>query len=301
MTPVSYIPRTSPLLTGILVTRAIGAGLPPEQLIAARFVDARLSASRLDAYPGPLPQDLDSAYRCQDAAIALWPDRVAGWKVGWVPEPFASRFGEERLVGPIFARSVRSAGNLQLLEAPVYGSGFAAIEAEFVFRLRADAPGEHVDWTPLQAAELVASLHVGIEIASSPLPTINELGATAIISDFGNNAGLIIGPAIDDWRTRSLEALTCITRIDGKPVGEGGATSLPGGPLAALAFALSRNARRGQPLRAGHLVTTGAATGVHEIRLGQRGEAEFDNIATLACVAVALRATEVREPVGSGA
>lgn len=285
----------------MIVTGAIGAGPPPEPLIAQRFVDARLSATWLKAFPGPLPRDLDSAYRCQDAAIALWPDRVAGWKVGWVPEPFASRFGEQRLVGPIFARSIRTAANLQLLDAPVFAAGFAAIEAEYVFRLRADAPLERQEWTPQQAAELVGSLHVGIEIASSPLPTINELGAVAIVSDFGNNAGLIIGPAIDDWQSRPLDTLNCVTRIDGKPVGEGGAHSLPGGPLAALAFALSRNARRGRPLRAGDVVTTGAATGVHEIRPGQRGEAEFDNIATLACAAVALRCAVVCQPAGSSA
>jgi 2-keto-4-pentenoate hydratase len=59
-----------------------------------------------------------------------------------------------------------------------------------------------------------------------------------------------------------------------------------GGPLAALAFALRCNARRGRPLRAGELVSTGAATGVHAITAGQSAEAIFAGLGSLRCVAV---------------
>ena len=57
--------------------------------------------------------------------------------------------------------------------------------------------------------------------------------------------------------------------------------SLPGGPLAALAFALNRAARRGRPLRAGMVVSTGAASGIHDIVAGQRARLVFDGIAEL--------------------
>jgi 2-keto-4-pentenoate hydratase len=77
--------------------------------------------------------------------------------------------------------------------------------------------------------------------------------------------------------------LRCDTRIDGALVGSGTAASVNGGPLAALAFALRCNALRGRPLRAGDLISTGAATGVHSIGAGQLAEVAFDGIATLAC------------------
>jgi 2-keto-4-pentenoate hydratase len=68
-------------------------------------------------------------------------------------------------------------------------------------------------------------------------------------------------------------------------VGRGNAAAVSGGPLAALAFALRCNARRGRPLRAGDLVSTGAVTGVHSIRAGQSAEAVFDGIGSLRCTA----------------
>lgn len=256
---------------------------------AAHLVRARLRAEPLRAYPGAPPPDLESAYRCQDEAIALWPDAIAGWKVGWVPEPFASRFGEERLVGPIFTGGVKHVAPGDVVIVPVYAGGFAAVEAEFVFRLGADAPAIHGRWDRALAASLVAGLHVGVEIASSPLATINDLGAPVIISDFGNNAGLIVGPEVADWASRDPETLLCESRIDGQTVGRGAAASLPGGPLAALCFALERSVRRGRSLRAGDFVTTGAATGVHDIRPGQQAEVLFADVGSLTCRIVAAR------------
>jgi 2-keto-4-pentenoate hydratase len=129
-------------------------------------------------------------------------------------------------------------------------------------------------------------MYIGIEIASSPLANINDFGPAVVASDFGNNAGLLLGAEIVDWQTRSLESLNCETRIDGVVVGRGSAAAVSGGPLAALAFALRCNARRGRPLRAGEYVSTGAATGVHSIGAGQSAEAIFAGVGSLKCVTV---------------
>src|SRR4029079_11103531 len=136
------------------------------------------------------------------------------------------------------------------------------------------------------AAPLVGAMHVGIETAGSPLATINELGPTVVISDFGNNAGLIVGPPIANWRGFGNDQLTSETFVDDRRVGTGSAASVPGGPLAALAFALGRCARRGLPLKAGQLISTGATTGIHDIRIGQSARVKFDGVAQLLCRAV---------------
>ena len=52
--------------------------------VATEFVKARRSAGWFTNYPGGQPPDLDAAYRCQDEAINLWGDAIAGWKVGWM-------------------------------------------------------------------------------------------------------------------------------------------------------------------------------------------------------------------------
>ena len=251
--------------------------------VAAEFVRARRSAGSFTEYPGTAPPDLDSAYRCQDEAISLWDDSIVGWKVGWIPEPFSSKYGAQRLVGPIFNRALqRSNGGLSA-DAPVFAQGFAAIEAEFVLQLSKDAPANVTEWSAETARRFVKTMFIGIEIASSPLQNINDFGPAVVASDFGNNAGLLLGAEVPDWQTRALESLNCETRIDGAVVGRGNAAAVSGGPLSALAFALRCNARRGRPLRAGDLVSTGAATGVNSIRAGQSAEAIFTGIGSLRC------------------
>jgi len=254
--------------------------------VAAEFVKARRSAGSLTQYPGALPNDLESAYRCQDEAIALWDDAVAGWKVGWIAEPLSQKFGAHRLVGPIFRRSVQRVGDGALANAPIFAGGFAAIEAEFVVQLSRDAPANVAEWTAETARRFVQAMYIGIEIASSPLININDFGPAVVASDFGNNAGLLLGAEIVDWQTRSLESLTCETRIDGQVIGRGSAAAVSGGPLTSLAFALRCNAHRGRPLRAGDFVSTGAATGVHPVKAGQTAEAIFTGIGSLRCVTV---------------
>ncbi len=257
--------------------------------IARRLVRARLLASALPDYPGALPPSLDAGYASQDAAIALWPARVAGWKVGKIPDAWLARMGEERLVGPIFEDAVQRVLPGEAAGFAVIAGGFAAVEAEFVFRLGADAPVGKTAWTDDEALALIDTLLVGAELAGSPLPRINDLGPAVVVSDFGNNAGLILGPPVPEWRRMlgTLEQdLRCETAIDGVVVGSGRASDIAGGLVAALRFALARCARRGMPLRAGQLVSTGAATGIHDIRAGQQARVSFDGIGEISIVAV---------------
>ena len=141
----------------------------------------------------------------------------------------------------------------------------------------ADVPVNQRTWSVEQAREIISDLRIGFEIAGSPLATINELGPAAVVSDFGNNNGLIVGPSVRDWRQRSLESMRSATRIEGKVVGEGGAHNLSGGYIRSVQFLLKLTAQRGLPLRAGDFVATGQTTGVHDIAAGQTATADFEN------------------------
>ena len=253
--------------------------------IAAGFVAARRQGSALDAFPGDIPGDLVTAYQVQDLAIANWPDTVVGWKVGYIAAERRDGSGDERLLGPIFSRQLWNATGSST-PIPVFVGGFAAVEAEYVLRLDADAPVGKLDWTPEEAAALPATLFTGVEVASSPLATINQLGPRVVVSDFGNNNGLVLGPQIPAWTTLDESSLLAQTWVGDLHVGSGGAGHLPGGLRAAFAFALSRSARRGRPLKAGDYIATGNATGIHDIAAGQRARAVFHGHGTLDCHAV---------------
>lgn len=275
--------------TQAIETTAAAAG------IATAFVQARRQGASVADFPGDIPPDLVAAYGVQDLAIAQWPDRVVGWKVGYIAPEKRDGSGDERLLGPIFARQLHAAG--EAVEYPVFQGGFGAIEAEYVLRLDSDAPAGKLDWTPEETAQVPATLFIGVEIASSPLATINILGPRVVVSDFGNNNGLVVGPEIPGWRDIPEARLFAETFIDDEPVGTGGACRLPGGLLAAYAFALSRSAKRGRPLKAGELIATGNATGIHDIVAGQVGRVSFGEHGQIVGRAVAA----VPVPGGAGA
>jgi 2-keto-4-pentenoate hydratase len=263
------------------------APFAPAARVASRFVEARRTATALPDYPGPVPGDLEHAYAIQESAIGLWPDTIVGWKVGRILPPYEERFHEVRLLGPVFARAIlRPASPDARVDFPVFVGGFAAVEAEYVFEIGSDAPARQTIWTLEEAAALAGKLHIGVETAGSPLATINALGPTAVISDFGNNAGLILGAEIAGWRGRDLNTLSCETFVDDVSVGRGGAAALPGGPVEALRFTAELCARRDRPLKAGMFVSTGAATGIHELKVGDTARVEFAGIGAIRCRAV---------------
>jgi 2-keto-4-pentenoate hydratase len=253
--------------------------------IAGRFLAARRAAAGLAAYPGDFPATLDEAYAIQDEAIARWGRPVIGWKVGRVHPPLSDRFGTDRIGGPIFARTDAVDG--APAEMPVFAEGFAAGESEFLLRVGAAPPAGKTAFTLAEAADLIEAVHVGIEIASSPLGAINELGPIAVVSDFGNNNGLLIGAEIPDWRASGFEQWQVATRIDGVEVGTGRAADFPDGAIGAARFLFESMARRGISLEPGQWISSGAVTGVHRAHPGQLVEARFREGLSLSCRLVA--------------
>ncbi|WOI52401.1 hypothetical protein [Parvularcula sp. LCG005] len=250
--------------------------------IAQAFVDARLQATPLQDYPGTQPTSLDEAYAVQDEAIGLWPDAIGGWKVGRITGDGMAKYGTDRLLGPIFSPLIwQDDGSARTVG--MFEGGFAAVEGEYIIEIGADAPTDKVDWTTEEALGMVGAVYAGIEIASSPFPGINIEGPLVTISDFGNNLGLICGPAIPDALSTPLEDWKVKTLIAGSVVGEASAAGIPGGPVESLRYALGNAARRGHPCKKGMKISTGAVTGVHEVKVGQRADVHFPGGIVLSC------------------
>ncbi|MCU0881232.1 MAG: hypothetical protein MUF14_01025 [Hyphomonadaceae bacterium] len=255
--------------------------------VARAFRAARLSRTSLSDFPGPVPEDLETAYSIQCAAIADWPDTICGWKVGRILGDLVTLHGTDRLIGPIFSQNLQHAQDHCPVGIAAIEGGFCAVEAELVFVLGADAPDSDTRLAPEHALDLASELRIGIEIAGSPLATINDLGPCVVVSDFGNNAGLILGPPLANWRAR-LGEIEATTWIDGTVAGSGTDGAFPKGIAGSLLFAIQQTARMGLPLKAGMLVSTGAISGVHDIRRGQSARCGFgtdgaDGIINVVC------------------
>ncbi|MDJ0711946.1 MAG: fumarylacetoacetate hydrolase family protein [Woeseiaceae bacterium] len=246
-----------------------------DDAISRCLVDARLTAELLPDFPDRLPTTLEQAYAIQSASIDRWPDVVVGWKVAMLPVPDRSRFPAERLAGPVFSKKVRAIESGSKVVMPVYAGGFAAVEAEFVLELGVSVLPTGKDYSDDELIDVVSAWHCGAEIASSPMAVVNERGATSIISDFGNNAGVLLGPRIEDWQTRPLDEMPAKVIVDGETAGETTAAAVPGGPLQALRFLIDLCASRGIDLPAGTLVSSGAVTGVHDVQMDSVARLEF--------------------------
>lgn len=238
---------------------------------------ARASDTPLTEFPGRIPETLDTAYAIQAKSIQAWPDQVEGWKVGGVPPAFHSKFSERRLAGPIFSKTVRRAPDKGALEVPAY-QGFVAVEAEWVFELGDCSAIGETDLTMDDVISAIRAAYIGVELASSPIIDINSYGPSVIISDFGNNFGLVIGQRIEDWSSEALSRVVASVEIDGETVGRKAA--LPGldGPLGAVKFLIEYLRANGESDLSGLYVSSGAITGVHDSKIGASSTVTFEGI-----------------------
>lgn len=253
-----------------------------EEAVAQAFVTARREGRALAAYPGTPPGDLAAAYRIQDQALRIDGRQVAGWKVGRINPPQDEALGANRLAGPIFADTVIDAADGTVPEMPVFAEGFAAAEAEFLLHLAAGWDGAVPDGDAATAA-LVDDVRIGIEVASSPYPGINADGAAVTVSDYGNNAGLVLGPPLDGWRGLDLAAIEVTTLIDGRPVASATTAAMLDGPYGAVRFLLRNLRNRGIDAGGGLWVSTGAVTGVHPVRPGETMTGSFAGHGDVQC------------------
>ena len=290
MTPVSYSTRSNRRALGIRVDSGEQTDQRDgEQEVAASFVAARRAARGLAEYPGKRPADLASAYRIQAHAITLDGRAVAGWKVGRINAPRDGELGTNRLAGPIFAELVIDAAEGASPAMPVFADGFAAAEAELLLHIAPGLSGSHPR-NDEETMALIDKVRLGIEIASSPYPGINADGPLVTASDFGNNNGLVLGAPLGGWRSVELCSIPVTTTIDDETVGAATAATMLDGPFGAVRFLIANLAERGIDISGGTWVSTGAITGVHPVRPGQRVAAIFGDLGQVTCSIAAAKA-----------
>lgn len=251
-----------------------------QQNVAKAFLAARAEKTPLTRYPGTTPRTMAEAYAIQDSAIAFDGRRVGGWKVGRIAPDLVDLYGGNRLTGPIFTDEIVDAAAGEAPAMPVYGQGFAAAEAEILLCF---GTVEDRDYDLDSVRDAVAEVRTGIEIASSPFAEINRHGPAVTASDYGNNKGLVLGPAVPDWRNADLIRMPVAFAIDGETVGAATMETMLDGPFGSALFLIGTLRARGIAIAPGTWVSAGAITGVHEIRPGQRAEALFDGRFRVGC------------------
>ena len=269
------------------VTTALKSTAARVAHISDALVTARQSRTVLPSFPGDLPADLEEAYAVQDRSIGLWDDEVVGWKVGGIPPHLRSVLGQDWVTGPIYRRRAAIADS-EPVKMAVFNGGFAAVEAEIILELGDAQALKGGCPSAADMIDCISKCYIGVEIASSPMPDINVIGPVAVISDFGNNHGMIVGREIKDWTPERLSSIEVVTEIDGDRVGAAYPPALPAGPLGAAAFLVSNLSRRGIPIPDGLKISSGALTGIHDVTVGQTSRVSFDGVGAIDIEIVAL-------------
>ena len=255
--------------------------MPQLSALSKNLIAARKSCAPLNEFPGTMPATPEEAYKVQSECIAGWDDELVGWKVAGLRADLHEQFKAARQSGPVFKKSLQISNGQDRIFAPVYAQGFAAIEAEFVILLGDVSHLPTSNLTEQDAISAIDKIFIGIEIASSPMKNTHSYGALSPICDFGNNAGVIVGPEITNWKELDLSSINVSVIIGDNEVGN--ANTKPGldGPIGAVAYLIEHLAKRGHTINAGTYISSGAITGAHQTETGIPSEVTFEGLGSI--------------------
>lgn len=213
-----------------------------------------------------VPEDMNVAYAIQDAIIEASGEQIGGWKIaaGTGPDPACS---------PLLGSAYRATGDILNVAA----SMATLVEAEVAVRIGTDLPPRSTDYSEEEVAAAIASLHPSLEILGTRFNPTMTVPRLIVMADLQNNAAVVVGPAVPDWRGLDLSRLGIrLTIGDQSSTTDTGPTASD--VLFALAFLANGRARKYGGLKAGQVVITGSRINAP---IGQPGEtvgAAFDGL-----------------------
>lgn len=251
----------------------------PGSRLASLLADARRALTLIEDLPADIePRSIMDGYRAQDAFRAIWPQRVAGWKVGATALPVQQKFGiGEPFCGPFFAPDVSASP--AILPAARFPHRLLECEIAIRFGKAIEPRKEPIDRRALLAA--IDAVIPAFEIVSPRFPTLLFGRAPLAVADCGLNAAIVLGNPFTSWRDLDLASLKVILYVEGVAKGEGSGAHVLGSPLNVLDWLVAHLASRDIVLEAGSIVLTGTTTGVVPVPLDQVAVADFGPLGTI--------------------
>jgi 2-keto-4-pentenoate hydratase len=226
------------------------------------------------------PTALADAYAIQRRVVAgLLPadGRCIGYKAACTsPIAQAALQVDAPLFGTLMSHSSRESRSTLAASSFVH----RVIEAEFAFRIGADAqpvPGGH---TIDSISELIDAVLPAIEVVDYHYVAWT-IGALQVAADNAIHGAWIYGELVADWQRHDLATAGVTVRVNGDVVSTGSGAAVLGHPLTVVAWLADELPRFGLLLRAGDVVTTGVSTGVFVACAGDEIEATFDGLGSV--------------------
>jgi 2-keto-4-pentenoate hydratase len=219
---------------------------------AALLIATRRGRQRIERLPEACrPVDVAAGYALQSKVVAGLGE-VGGYKIG------AGGPDETPLYAPILTHEIHPSGvSLSLAAFPG-----ALIEAEIAFRLRCDLPHRDAAYDLAEVAAAVETLPA-LEIFGSRYLDPGAVSEGENLADCLANAGLIVGQPFTPPRSghdasRDIASWNIDLVIDGKTGSVRAARHPVGDPLRLVVWLANHLRGRGDGLRTGQVVTTGA-------------------------------------------
>ncbi|MGZ6037230.1 MAG: 2-keto-4-pentenoate hydratase [Phenylobacterium sp.] len=240
--------------------------------LAARHARRDIFTSIFD--DGETP-DVPLAYRVQEHFVAGLGGTAVGFKVGLTTERMQKMCGvNEPISGVVLAsRVLRSPSSAQAGDYVRLG-----LESEMAVRIAPGAgrPGLALQDLPLH--HLIDQVCAAFELVEDSGADYAKLSAASIIADNSWNAGLVLGPPIPVGGLAHLPGRRGVLKLNGEPVNEGRSDEVLGDPLNAVHWLASHLRRRGQALKPGQWVSTGAIVPTRFAAPGEAYRFEIDGL-----------------------
>lgn len=223
--------------------------------------------------PRLVPADKAAAYRTAATVEKRLGWSIGGWKIAAMKaEMQAALRTDSPIYGRVYAQFLHQSPftfeTVRLLH-PV-------AEAEYMARLSVDLPPRNAPYGQDEVSAAVGSLHPGLEIAEcrfsqdAAFPPLS-----AVLADGSGSGSLVMGPAIEDWRTANIPGQRVSLCVNGKERRHGSAGAALDHPLVPLTWLANELSRTGIGLKAGQVVSTGTCSGMILARAGETHVADF--------------------------
>lgn len=243
----------------------------------------RLRAAYSDGAVPPLrdilePVDAEAAYGIQSINTTFWTSqgrRIVGRKVGLTAKAVQAQLGVDQPdFGVLFDdMALPNGGTLEVSRTLQ-----PKAEAEVAFVLGRDLP--ELDTTPEGAAAAVAEVAAAIEIVDSRIADWKITFADTV-ADNGSSAFFVLSDTRKPLAGLDLWTCGMALEVNGAVVSLGAGAACLGHPLNALAWLARTLAARGEPLRKGDVVLSGALGPMVALAPGDEVKATIGGLGTV--------------------
>ena len=152
------------------------------------------------------------------------------------------------------------------------------VEAEIAFVLKSDlsGPGCHIG-DVLAATDFVMP---AVEIIDSRYKDF-KFDLKSVIADNSSSSRYVTGGRMRDVKDLDLKTLGVVMEINGEVVEVGAGAAVLGHPATAIAMLANMLAERGEKLKAGEYILSGAITAAVSVKKGDNVTVKFQDLGTL--------------------